>query len=131
MVRKYLDLKEKFIELGKEDRMASRSHMQIRYENWVNGVKWDWGISRQRYFGIPFPVWYCKKCGEVKFAALEEPSRWTRWSTSRRGTCDKCGSSEFVPETDIMDTWATSSLTPLINAKWWQTRTTGSGRYTR
>ncbi len=114
---KYLDLKEKFIEQGKKIDWFP-SHMQVRYENWVNGVKWDWGISRQRYFGIPFPVWYCKKCGEVKFAALEElPVDPTVGKP--KGNCDKCGSGDFVPETDIMDTWATSSLTPLINAKWW------------
>ena len=42
--------------------------MKLRYDNWVRGLKWDWCISRQRHFGVPFPVWYCRKCGEAKLA---------------------------------------------------------------
>jgi valyl-tRNA synthetase len=115
---KYLDLKEKFIEQGRKIDWYP-DYMRTRYENWVNGIKWDWGISRQRYFGVPFPVWYCKKCGEVKFANLEDlPVDPT--VTKPKDKCEKCGSEDFIPETDIMDTWATSSLTPLINARWWQ-----------
>ncbi|MBI2110697.1 class I tRNA ligase family protein, partial [Candidatus Woesearchaeota archaeon] len=46
--------------------------MKHRYDNWVNGLKWDWTLSRQRYFGVPFPVWYCKKCGKVILAEEKE-----------------------------------------------------------
>jgi len=113
---KYLDLKEKFIELGR----AINWHpelMRVRYENWVNGIKWDWSISRQRYSGIQFPVWYCKRCGEPKFAR-EEDLPVNPFVDKPMGKCEKCGSEEFEPERDILDTWATSSLTPLINARW-------------
>ena len=113
---RYLDLKGKFIELGRQVKWHPE-FMIVRYENWVNGLKWDWSISRQRYFGIPFPVWYCKKCGEPKFAR-EEHLPVDPLINKPEGTCAKCGGKEFVPETDILDTWATSSLTPLINARW-------------
>lgn len=47
-------------------------YMKKRYQTWVSGLKWDWCISRQRYFGVPFPVWYCKKCGRPVFADEED-----------------------------------------------------------
>ncbi|VVB76832.1 Isoleucine--tRNA ligase [uncultured archaeon] len=113
---KYLDLKEKFIELGNQVKWHPE-FMHVRYDNWVNGLKWDWSISRQRFFGVPFPVWYCKNCGEPKFAR-EEDLPVNPMSDAPKGTCGKCGHGDFVPETDVLDTWATSSLTPLINARW-------------
>src|SRR5271157_1161579 len=113
---RYLDLKGKFIELGRQVKWHPE-FMIVRYENWVNGLKWDWSISRQRYFGIPFPVWYCRKCGEPKFA-MEEDLPVDPLINKPEGTCAKCGGMEFDPETDVLDTWATSSLTPLINARW-------------
>jgi valyl-tRNA synthetase len=113
---RYLDLKDKFIELGRQVKWHP-DYMIVRYENWVNGLKWDWSISRQRYFGVPFPVWYCKKCGEPKFAR-EEDLPVNPLSMKPVGGCSKCGSNDFEPESDVLDTWATSSLTPLINARW-------------
>jgi valyl-tRNA synthetase len=91
--------------------------MKIRYDTWINGLKWDWCISRQRYFGVPFPIWYCKKCGTV---ALAEDSQLPvdPLVTQPLHPCKKCGSADFEPEKDVMDTWATSSVTPLINANW-------------
>jgi valyl-tRNA synthetase len=112
---KYLDLKEKLIELGREVNWHPE-FMRIRYENWVNGLKWDWNISRQRVWGIKFPVWYCKKCGTPKIA--KESELPVDPSMSKPSEPCECGSTEFEPETDVMDTWATSSLTPLINARW-------------
>lgn len=113
---KYLDLKEKFVELGNLIEWRPE-YMHVRYDNWVNGLQWDWAISRQRYYGVPFPVWYCKRCGEVLFAG-EKELPVNPFKDKPRQKCPKCGSSDAVPEEDVMDTWATSSLTPLINSKW-------------
>ena len=109
---KYLDLKEEFLERGREVQWHPE-YMRVRYENWVKGLKWDWCISRQRYFGVPFPVWYCEACGEAKLAKAEElPVDPT--VDQPQGPCEKCGNNVFHGETDVMDTWATSSLTPQI-----------------
>lgn len=90
--------------------------MKSRYITWVENLKWDWCISRQRYFGIPFPIWYCSKCGKVILAKDEElPINPIEAKPS--STCS-CGNNEFIPETAVFDTWGTSSLTPLINSRW-------------
>ena len=112
---RYLDLKQKFIELGNQIEWRPE-YMHVRYDNWVNGLQWDWSISRQRYYGIPFPVWYCKKCGEAIFAD-ERDLPVNPFEDMPKHSC-KCGSNDFVPEDDIFDTWQTSSLTPLINSGW-------------
>ena len=62
-----LEEQKKFIALGKKIEWYPK-FMLSRYTNWVKGLSWDWAISRQRFFGIPFPLWYCEKCGEVKLA---------------------------------------------------------------
>lgn len=87
--------------------------MKGRYRDWVENLKWDWCISRQRYFGVPFPVWYCKQCGRPHFASPGQLPV-NPMETSYVGTC-ACGSTEFIPERAVLDTWATSSLTPFIN----------------
>ncbi|MFH1592486.1 MAG: valine--tRNA ligase [Candidatus Woesearchaeota archaeon] len=112
---KYLDLKKEFLEFGKKLNWYPE-HMRVRYDNWIKGLQWDWLISRQRYYGIPFPVWYCEKCGEVILA--EDSQLPVDPLKDKPKKFCKCGSKEVVPEKDIMDTWATSSLTPQINAKW-------------
>jgi valyl-tRNA synthetase len=110
-----LSEKQRFIDAGNEINWYPE-HMKNRYLNWVENLEWDWCISRQRYFGVPFPVWYCKDCGEPIFAS-EDELPVNPLTTLPKHPC-KCGCTEFIPEKDILDTWATSSITPLINAKW-------------
>lgn len=111
-----LSNKEAYIEAGNKINWYP-AHMQARYTNWVENLEWDWCISRQRYFGVPFPVWYCRACGEVMVPETEElPVNPLKDRPA--GKCS-CGCSDFEPERDIMDTWATSSVTPLINLDWY------------
>ena len=109
--------KEDFLRIGNEINWYP-THMHNRSEEWVNNVAWDWCISRQRYFGVPFPVWYCKECGEPIFASKEQLPVNPLTDTPSIEKCHKCGCKEFIPESDVMDTWATSSVTPLINMKY-------------
>lgn len=108
---KYMDLKEDFLAYGGKIKWHPH-HMRNRYDNWVKGLKWDWNISRQRHFGVPIPVWYCEKCSEVKIADVEslpvDPL-----TEKPKGKCG-CGHDKFIGEKDVLDTWATSSLTPDI-----------------
>ena len=90
--------------------------MKTRYISWVENLKWDWCISRQRYFGVPFPLWYCKNCGNVIVA--DEDMLPVNPLETKPGKPCSCGCEEFIPETSVFDTWATSSVTPQINAKW-------------
>lgn len=91
--------------------------MQARYNDWVENLMMDWCISRQKYFGVPFPVWYCKDCGEI-IVADEKELPVNPLAKTPSHACPKCGGRNFEPETDILDTWATSSVTPQINCKW-------------
>ncbi len=109
------ELKEKWVELGNKLVWHPES-MKVRYMAWVNNLNQDWSISRQRYFGVPFPVWYCKDCGKV-ILADEEDLPVNPLTTQPKHKCE-CGCNEFIPETDVMDTWATSSVTPQINCNW-------------
>ena len=99
--------------------------MKHRYDNWVGGLNGDWLISRQRFFGIPFPVWYSLDAeGEPDYdhpllpredelpvdPSTQAPSGYTE---DQRG---KAGG--FIGDPDVMDTWATSSLTPQIAGGW-------------
>ena len=90
--------------------------MKARYVNWVKNLEWDWNISRQRHYGVPFPVWYCKKCGEAMIA--DEKQLPVYPSSSKPFVKCKCGSKSFVAEEDVLDTWATSSCTPQIALDW-------------
>ncbi|MBX3092254.1 MAG: valine--tRNA ligase [Cryobacterium sp.] len=97
--------------------------MRVRYENWVGGLTGDWLISRQRFFGVPIPVWYelddDGNPGAVIPATEDllpvDPSSDAApgYDESQRGR-----PGGFVGELDIMDTWATSSLTPQIAGGW-------------
>ena len=90
------------------------AHMKKRYQIWVENLKWDWCISRQRYFGVPFPVWYCKECKEPILA--EEDQLPVNPLEEMPGKACSCGCTQFFPEEAVFDTWATSSVTPFINA---------------
>lgn len=108
---KYLDLKENMLKWGNELKWYP-AHMKHRYDNWIKGLQWDWLISRQRYFGVPFPVWYCKKCKEVVLA--DENQLPVDPLKDRPKKKCKCGSVDFEPENDVLDTWFTSSMTPQL-----------------
>lgn len=114
----YIDIltnKELFLKAAEEINWYPE-HMKNRYLLWVENLKWDWCISRQRYFGVPFPLWYCKDCGEVIIA--DEEMLPVNPAETKPGRPCSCGCEEFVPESSVLDTWATSSVTPQINAKW-------------
>ena len=107
--------KDDFIKLGSEVSWRPK-HMYSRYLEWVENISWDWCISRQRYFGVPFPVWYCASCGNIILAEKEDLPVDPLVDKPKEAC--KCGCNEFIPEKDIMDTWATSSSTPMINMKY-------------
>lgn len=110
-----LDYKKELLEAG-EQVIWHPTHMQARYREWVENLGWDWCISRQRYYGVTFPVWYCNACGQVLLAEEEQlPVDPTEQSPNR--PC-ACGSTSFTPEEDVMDTWATSSMSPQIVGRW-------------
>lgn len=110
-----LDRKQELLEFG-ERVVWHPEHMQHRYRSWVENLSWDWGISRQRYFGVPFPVWYCNDCGAIVPADSERlPIDPTEDDAP---TCPECGGGSLTPEQDVMDTWATSSLSPAIAGRW-------------
>ena len=105
---KIVDQKEKWLELGREINWFPASRRND-YETWVNGLNWDWCVSRQRYYGVPIPVWYDKKTGEPVFPMDDElPVDPTQY-TPRGYEAD-----DLIPETDVLDTWATSSVSPRI-----------------
>jgi len=110
-----LSEKERFLRAADAIRWYPQS-MKSRYTAWVEGLKWDWCVSRQRYFGVPIPVWYCKRCGRV-MPAQEHQLPVNPRDSLPESACP-CGSRDFIPETAVLDTWATSSVTPLINAKY-------------
>jgi len=91
-------------------------HMQVRLKNWADSVEWDWCISRQRVFATPIPVWYCRACGET-IVAREEWLPLDPNQISPPVKC-KCGSSDFIAEQDVLDTWMDSSISALAVAGW-------------
>jgi valyl-tRNA synthetase len=92
-------------------------YMEDRFQAWVDNLKWDWCISRQRYYGVPFPVWYCRDCGDT-ILADEDQLPVNPIKDLPKNPCPGCGNTTFQPEMDVMDTWATSSMTPQIVGNW-------------
>ncbi|HEX2947312.1 MAG TPA: valine--tRNA ligase [Clostridia bacterium] len=100
-------------------------HMKNRYILWVENLKWDWCISRQRYFGVPIPMWYCKACGKPMPADEGDLPVNPQEVSPKEACC--CGCTDFIPENAVLDTWATSSVTPQINARWGEADDMSSG----
>jgi valyl-tRNA synthetase len=111
---RYLDLKKEMVKWGGKLNWYPK-FMKVRYDNWIKGLQWDWLISRQRYFGIPFPVWYCQKCGEIVIA--DEKDLPVDPLIDKPNKKCKCGSNEFIAEKDVLDTWFTSSMSPVISTR--------------
>ncbi len=141
---KILNYKKDLLEQGRKVLWYPPSMLK-RYEQWVEGLNQDWCISRQRFFGVPFPIWYpldknkvpdynnpilpsielldglIKRGGNslllnidpMSSAPADWDSKWEHWSEDQRGQVKG-----FIADTDVMDTWATSSLTPQINSHW-------------
>ncbi len=107
------ELKETWKKYGNELQWYP-SHAKQIYDTWVDSLKWDWCVSRQRYFGVPFPLWYCQKCEEPIFAREEDLPVNPLEDHPPTKHCPKCGSAGFIPESDVLDTWATSSCTPFL-----------------
>jgi len=100
-------------------------YMRHRYENWVNGLAGDWCVSRQRFFGVPFPVWYVVRSdGTIDHGRrlLPDESRLPidpSTDVPHGYAADQRNQSNgFAGDPDIMDTWATSSMTPQIVSGW-------------
>ena len=112
-----LDHKDAFLSLADEIEWKP-GFMKARYKDWVKNLNWDWCISRQRFYGVPFPVWYCQDCKQVLFADVEHLPIDPQEQEYPGKKCSNCSSLNIVPETDLMDTWNTSALTPQINIGW-------------
>lgn len=110
-----IEHKEAFLKLA-DDIQWSPAFMKSRYINWVENLGWDWCISRQRFYGIPFPVWHCFDCNAI-LMANESQLPLDPQETIYGKPCPECASTNIIPDTDVMDTWNTSALTPYIIAE--------------
>lgn len=110
---KTLKHKKELIKLAREIKWHPE-FMKKRFENWTENLGWDWIISRQRYYGIPIPVWYCKNCDEI---ILPDEKELPVDPIEQKKKCPKCGK-EAVPEQDVFDTWMASSNSPEIACRW-------------
>ncbi len=112
---KILDKKEELLEAANHITWYPE-HMKVRYIHWVQNLNWDWCISRQRHFGIPIPIWTCQKCHKHLLPELKDLPIDPAINKPKK-PCS-CDSTNFVGETDVLDTWATSSVTPEITRNW-------------
>ena len=119
-----IDFREALVARGHELQWHP-AYMQTRFENWANGLHGDWCVSRQRFFGVPFPLWYpIAADGRIEYehqiVAREEQLPLDPSTTTPDGyRADQRGQpGGFTGDPDVMDTWATSSLTPQIACGW-------------
>jgi valyl-tRNA synthetase len=121
---KTMDFREALLRRGREMRWHPE-YMQARFENWVNGLNGDWCVSRQRFFGVPFPLWYpIAADGTLRYDAPIAPGEDRLPLDPSTDVPDGYRADQrgqpggFAADPDVMDTWATSSLTPQIAAAW-------------
>lgn len=89
--------------------------MRQRLVEWIENLRYDWNLSRQRYYGVPVPVWLCERCGAVLAAAAEDlPVEPLEYPAREQCACG----GRFQGDPDVLDTWMTSSLTPQILTNW-------------
>jgi valyl-tRNA synthetase len=121
---KTIEFREALLARGREMKWHP-AYMQARYENWTNGLNGDWCISRQRFFGVPFPVWYPVDAegrldhGRPILAGDDQLPVDPSSDVPPGYRADQRGApGGFVGDPDVMDTWATSSLSPQIICGW-------------
>lgn len=110
---KMLDRKEDLLEAGRKIKWHP-SFMVKRYEQWVSGLKWDWCISRERFFGVPIPAYTCDSCDHILIPDENQFPIDPKIQTKNL-PCPKCQKGNLIPEKGVLDTWFTSALTPNIN----------------
>jgi len=93
-------------------------HMYDRLVEWTEGMEWNWVVSRQRVFATPIPAWFCDECGHTHVADEDELPVEPTDEDPAIGTCPECGGDSWTGETDVMDTWMDSSITPLWVQGW-------------
>jgi valyl-tRNA synthetase len=108
---KTLEFKNEILAAGREI-IWRPDYMRQRFESWVEGLKWDWSISRQRHFGVPLPVWYSKRPGEE--GKIIVPSLQQLPVDPTVDLPEGFSADEVDGEADVMDTWATSSVSPQL-----------------
>ncbi len=89
-----------------------------RLIDWAQSLDWDWVVSRQRIFGTPIPIWYCKRCGEIVIPDENKLPVDPRKDLAPLEKCPKCNSLDLKGESDVLDTWMDSSISAAVHAGW-------------